>query len=152
MQSFMLKNLDIEILLAFLEETYANTFKRVKKTASIIFGVFLHDPFFRRMPGELTLTIVLDYEANANLATVWCIATGGVRMEASAQQAAERDFAIDARKIALDHNWKIEYGPERMALTCPYCKAQYVYLAEEVKGSFADSTRCQNCGRLFHAE
>ncbi len=152
MQSFMLKNPDIDILLEFLEESYANKFKRVKKTASVIFGVFLHDSFFQRMPGDLTLAIVLDYEANANLATVWCIAMGGVRMEANAQQAAERDFIIDVGKIAIDHNWKVEYGPEKMALKCPHCKAQYVYLAEEVKGSFADSTRCQNCGRLFHPE
>jgi hypothetical protein len=94
LQSFILKELDIEILLGFLEESYANTFKRVKKTASIVFGVFLHDSFFERMPGELTLTIVLDYGANTNLATVWCIATGGVRMEDRALQAAERDFTL----------------------------------------------------------
>jgi hypothetical protein len=72
------------------------------------------------MPGDLTLAIVFDYEANANLAKVWCIATSGVRMEANVQKAAERDFAIDVRKIAIDLNWKIEYGPEKMVLKCPH--------------------------------
>lgn len=152
MQSFMLKNLDIEILLRFLEESYANTFKRVKKTASIVFGFFLHDPFSQRRPGELTLAIVLDYEAEGNLATLWCIATGGIRMEDRALQAAERDFTLYVRKLAIDRNWIIDYGPEKMILTCPYCNARYTYLAEEMKGSFADSTRCKNCDRLFRPE
>ena len=152
MQRFMLKNLNIEMLLAFLEESYANKFRRVKKTASVIFGVFLHDPFFKRRPGELTLAIVLDYEAETNQASLWCVATGGVRMEDRALQSAERDFTLYVRKLAIDKNWEIEYGPEKMALTCPYCKARYTYLAEEVKGSFADSTKCQNCGRLFRPE
>ncbi|MFX1262436.1 MAG: hypothetical protein ACFFAZ_10135 [Promethearchaeota archaeon] len=149
MQNFMLKNLNIEILLEFLEESYANLFKRVKRAASIVFGVLLHDPFFQRKPGELTLAIVLDYEAATDSATIWCIATGGVRMEDRALQAAERDFTLYVRKLAIDNNWKIDYGSEKMVLTCPYCKARYTYLAEEVKGSFADSTKCQNCGRLF---
>ncbi|MHA2070805.1 MAG: hypothetical protein ACW985_03350, partial [Candidatus Thorarchaeota archaeon] len=138
MQSFMLKKIDIDILLGFLEESYAITFKRVKKTSSIIFGVFLHDPFLQRRPGELSLTIILDYEASENVATLWCIATGGVRMEDTALQAAERDFTLYVRKLAIDRNWEIEYGPEKMILTCPYCNARYTYLAEEVKGSFAD--------------
>jgi hypothetical protein len=148
----MLKNLDIDILLGFLEESYANMFKRVKKTESIVFGVFLHDPFLKRKPGELSLTSVLDYEAGENIATLWCIATGGVRMEDRALQAAERDFTLYVRKLAIDNNWKIEHGPEKMILTCPYCNARYTYLAEEVKGSFADSTRCTNCDKLFRPE
>ncbi|MHA2003710.1 MAG: hypothetical protein ACW975_08820 [Candidatus Thorarchaeota archaeon] len=152
MQSFMLKKIDIDILLGFLEESYAITFKRVKKTSSIIFGVFLHDPFLQRRPGELSLTIILDYEASENVATLWCIATGGVRMEDTALQAAERDFTLYVRKLAIDRNWEIEYGPEKMILTCPYCNARYTYLAEEVKGSFADSTRCKNCDKLFRPE
>jgi hypothetical protein len=152
LQTFILKNLDIGKLLEFLEGSYANTFKRVKRTPSIIFGVFLHDPFLKRKPGELSLAIILDYEAEANSATLWCIATGGIRMEDWALQAAEQDFRLYVRKLAIDSNWKIEPGLDRMILTCPYCNARYAYLAEEVKGSFADSTRCKNCDRLFRPE
>jgi predicted Zn finger-like uncharacterized protein len=154
MQSFILKSLDIEVFLEFLEKYYASKFHRITRTTSMIFGVFVHERFFKRLPGDIVLTIVVEYDIESNSATIYGVAAGGsqgfAKWEAGTHDATEHDFAIEIRKIAADHQWAVEFGPDRKALTCPYCNAQYVYLAEERKGGFGDSVRCQNCDRMFN--
>jgi hypothetical protein len=154
MQSFALSELNIEIFLEFLEKFYASKFKKITRTDSMIFAVFVHERFFKRIPGDLTLTVVLEYNAISNIATVYGIASGGGAgwgsWEGGSHDATERYFAAEIRKIAADHQWKVELGPDRRALTCPHCDAQYVYSAETAQDVSEDSVQCQNCSKMFH--
>jgi hypothetical protein len=152
-QSFILKSLDIEIFLELLEKFYASKFKRIARTDSMIFAVFIHERFFKSIPSDLTLTVVLEYNAISNIATVYGIASGGGARwggwEGGSHDYTERYFVAEIRKIAADYQWKVELGPDRRALTCPHCNAQYVYSTETAQAVSEDYVQCQNCSKMF---
>ncbi len=148
------RNLDIEVLISFLNEDYSQTIKRVWRTSENIYGIFVRDEIAYRTMSEQIVLIVLEHDITNNFCRLDIVPAGGgtgvLRITWGSHDAAEKTFRKKMEALASQHGWHLEYREREFAVRgekCPFCGAIYSYPDELVATD--GSVVCQNCARSF---
>jgi predicted Zn finger-like uncharacterized protein len=151
MIELVIRNLDIDVLLAFLQE-YAKDMKKVWQCGNMVNGVFVRSELALRTVSEQSITIVVRHSFEKAECELDALATGGgtglLRIDWGAMGAAESSLQKEILRLAGLYGWevgRIHKGTKGSG--CPFCGAHYTYSQDQVQKD--GSVRCQNCNKMF---
>ncbi|MBS3795732.1 MAG: hypothetical protein KGY80_12580 [Candidatus Thorarchaeota archaeon] len=154
MPIFEITDLDIEILLSFLDETYSDIMKRVWRTPDHIFAVFITDELVLRTFSEQAIYIIVEHDRQPNKCRLDVSGLAGgdglFRFDWGSQADAERTFTVRFKSLAEKHDWKWTIRKPEVkyrGAECPYCGAVYSYTEEHFNED--GTVSCQNCLKQF---
>ncbi|RDE17963.1 MAG: hypothetical protein C4K49_00045 [Candidatus Thorarchaeota archaeon] len=154
MRAFSIRGLDIEVLLDFLSEKYANVLKRIWRTETCIRAVFVQNEMAWRTVSEQAIIVLVDHDVDTNTCATEVVATSGGagwwRWSLGSQDEAEDTFATSLAELAHVRGWQYEGTFPQYAFPraiCPSCGAIYSYRREQILDG--GSVRCQNCDKPF---
>ena len=151
MIELLIRDLDINVLLSFLQE-YAKDMKKVWQCGDMVNGVFVRSELALRTVSEQSITIVVRHSVEKAECELDAIATGGgtglLRIDWGSTWAAESTLQEEILRLAGRHGWEVgRIHRATKGSECPFCGAYYAYSQDQVQKD--GSVRCQNCNKMF---
>jgi hypothetical protein len=155
MDTFVIRNLEIDVLLSRLHSSYSNKLEKVWENTDMINAVFIQSELAIRTMSEQSITIIVQYYKETRECEVTVVSSGGrnglLRIDLGSQTAAESTFSEQLVSLAGRKGWEINrkhisYKGSR----CPFCSAFYLYKQNQVQDD--GSVVCQNCNKSFMLE
>ncbi|TFH08035.1 MAG: hypothetical protein E4H14_07250 [Candidatus Thorarchaeota archaeon] len=155
MVALIIRNLDIDPLIAFLRGDYSNAFEKVWECGNLVNAVFIRSELALRTISEQVIAIVVRYHKDDKECELSVIAAGGgsglLRIDWGSQSAAENTFLEKMINLAKIHGWNLfRKNQGRQGSGCPHCGAFYSYNEEQVRDD--GTVSCQNCLKIFRLE
>jgi hypothetical protein len=152
MISFLVQNVQIDILLSLLRAEYSDVLEKVWESGGMINGVFIRSELAMRTIADQTVTVILQYYKEKRECEVTVVSSGGgqglLHWDLGSQAAAESTFKNRLEELSIIHGWIInEKQPGRISARCPFCGAYYVYTRSHLQSD--NSVICQNCNKSF---
>ena len=155
MVMFVIRKMEIDILLSKLKESYSNKLEKVWESGDMINAVFIQSELAFRTVSEQIITIIVQYYRNLRECEITNICSGGgdglLRIDFGSELAAESTFQKFLENLARTRMWELSRKyPDQKGLGCPFCGAFYIYNHDKMQDD--GSILCQNCNRSFILE
>ena len=152
MQTLVIRNLEIDILLSQLHDSYSDELEKVWESSDMINAVFIQSERAIRMYSEQSITIIVQYYKEKRECEVTVVCSGGgdglLRINFGSETAAESTLLENLESLARRQGWELSPKyPGHKGSSCPFCSAFYLYRRNQVQDD--GSVVCQNCNRSF---